>query len=364
MRRRRLLLGAAAASSAPLLTGCDDGDPAATAAWRGPTQPAAADPRLAILAWAILAPSPANTQPWRVRLTGPDRMVLGSDPARRLPVQDPDRRQERLALGCFVELAALAARAYGRQLEIGGGEELELVLRSEPGARPDPLFAAVRGRRTSRRAFDLEKPVTLADAEVLAEAAGGSVQVGFVTAADAVGRLRDLAAATHAQAAALPSVAAERARWLRLGPDEAAAHGDGIVIGGRATALAHRAGLVSAEQVTARSGIAARIDRLFWDNLFAGTASFGWLATDGDDPEARLAAGRAYQRVDLAAAARGVAIHPVSEALGDVPELAGRRAELERQLGVASPSRVQMLYRLGYAGPQSPSPRRGEPILY
>ena len=363
MRRRRLLQGAFAASSASLIAGCEDPEPAAAAAWRGPPASVAADPLAAILAWAILAPSPANAQPWQVRRIGPDRMVLGSDPTRRLSVQDPDGRQERLALGCFVELANLAASVYGRRLLVGAGLEPELVLRSDPEARPDPLFAAVRQRRTSRRAFDVEKPVTAADAEALAEAAGAGVRTGFVTAADRVAALRALASAAHAEAGALPAVAVERAHWLRLGPTEAAARGDGIAIGGRWVGLAHRIGLLAAEDVTARSGIAAGIDRLFWDNLFAGTASFGWLATAGDDPEARLAAGRAYQRVDLAAAARGVAIHPVSEALGDLPELAGRRTELERQLGVASPGRVQMLYRLGYAGPQSPSPRRGASLI-
>ena len=96
--------------------------------------------------------------------------------------------------------------------------------------------------------------------------------------------------------------------------------------------------------------------RLQWANLFAATASFGWIATLADGAEDRLAAGRAYQRVDLAAAAQGLAIHPVSEALGNVPALGGARGELERLLG--APGRVQMLFRLGRAGPQPPTPRR------
>jgi hypothetical protein len=96
--------------------------------------------------------------------------------------------------------------------------------------------------------------------------------------------------------------------------------------------------------------------RLQWANLFAATASFGWIATAGDEAADRLAAGRAYQRVDLAAASIGLAIHPVSEALGDVPALDGGREELERLLG--PPGRVQMLFRLGRAGPQAHTPRR------
>ncbi len=100
--------------------------------------------------------------------------------------------------------------------------------------------------------------------------------------------------------------------------------------------------------------------RLQWANLFAATASFGWIGTADDGPDDRLAAGRAYQRVDLAAASLGLAIHPVSESLGDVPALGDARAELESRLGVRSPGRVQMLFRLGRAGrSHTPAPSGG-----
>ncbi len=340
-----------------LLSGCDQPDAAAFAAWRPPPE-RPGDARRAIVACAMLAPSPANAQPWRVAPVGADGLVLRSDPARRLGGRDPDGRQERLALGCFVELATLAAAGYGLRLEPAGDEALTLRLRRDAGLAADPLLAAVTRRRTSRRAFDLEKPVTPAHARALAAAAGATVTAGFVTAPERVAGVRELAAGAHAAARALPAVAAEWARWLRLGPDEIAAHRDGIAVGGAWAGWARRTGLVTPGRLADPDGAAAWVVRLFWDNLFAGTASFGWLATAEDGAAARLAAGRAYQRLDLAAAAAGVAIHPVSEALGDVAELAPARAELERQLGVAAPARVQMLFRLGYAGPQPPSPRR------
>jgi hypothetical protein len=94
--------------------------------------------------------------------------------------------------------------------------------------------------------------------------------------------------------------------------------------------------------------------RLQWENLFAGTVSFGWLATADDQTASRIAAGRVYQRIDLAAARQGVAIHPVSEAL----EAQAPRRQLEELLAVGPPARVQMLFRLGYAGPQPAAPRR------
>jgi hypothetical protein len=357
MRRRRLLASAPGLAGA-LIAGCERSEPETEAAWRGPVGDQT-DPRLAILAWSILAPSPWNTQPWQVVLAGPDGILLRADAARRLPASDPDGRQERVALGCFVELGVMAAAARGHRLTPGaGGPELQLQLRADPAVGPDPLFAAVRRRRTSRRAFDLEKPVTATHARMLADAVASRATVGFLTEPRPVAAMRELVSAARVAGRTLPGAAAEHARWLRLGPDEAATHGDGIVLGGPWLGLLRRAGAVSAELIVADGGAAAWVDRLFWQNLFAGTASFGWLATAGDDPAERLAAGRAYQRLDLAAAAAGVALHPVSEALGDVPELGEARLELERQLGVVPPARVQMLFRLGYAGPQPPSPRR------
>jgi hypothetical protein len=91
MRLRRLLATAPAFAGA-LLTSYDEPDPAATAAWQGPADRHPVDLRQAILAWAMLAPSHANTQPWRVQLAGVDRMLVRPDPTRRLTARDPAGR--------------------------------------------------------------------------------------------------------------------------------------------------------------------------------------------------------------------------------------------------------------------------------
>jgi nitroreductase len=355
--RRRALLAAPLAACGPL-TACNDAPSVALSAWRGPP-PDLADARLAILSWALLAPSPCNTQPWRATWRAGDIVALDLDPGRLLPARDPDGRQARIALGGFVELMALAAGARGLRAEPAAPDAAVLSVRlTGPAAAPDPLFAALPRRRSSRRAFDPEKPVTPADAAALTRAAGGRVTVGFAVEPGRVAALGALAAEARAAAAALPPVAAEEAGWLRLDAAEVAARRDGIAVTGPAVWLGRRLGLVSADRIATPGTVAGRVAALFWRNLFAGTASFGWLATDGDGPGERLLAGRAYQRLDLAAAGAGVAIHPVSEALGDRPELAASRRELERLTGTSRPRRVQMLFRLGYAGPQAPTPRR------
>ena len=64
------------------LAACDPAPPtAAFAAWRGP--PAGLDdPALFALSWAVLAPSPLNTQPWLVERPAAERLMLRLDPAR------------------------------------------------------------------------------------------------------------------------------------------------------------------------------------------------------------------------------------------------------------------------------------------
>ena len=63
-------------------------------------------------------------------------------------------------------------------------------------------------------------------------------------------------------------------------------------------------------------------------------------------------------RVDLAAAAAGLAIHPVSQLLQEYPEMAELNARFLAATGTVAPATVQMLFRLGHAERPGPSPRR------
>ena len=69
---------------------------------------------LAVVAAAILASNPHNSQPWLYRV-GERRVELFADPARNLGTIDPFRREMHLGLGCAVENMALAARGLVHQ---------------------------------------------------------------------------------------------------------------------------------------------------------------------------------------------------------------------------------------------------------
>ena len=138
------------------------------------------------LSWALLAPSPHNSQPWLVELAGNDGIRIRLDPSRLFPAVDPDARQMLIGLGAFLELIALAAGVQGSVAEVAllADEDSEASLASVrlgSGGAPDPLFVALPHRRSTKLAYDLEKPITPMHAQALAAAAGAGVRIGFAT---------------------------------------------------------------------------------------------------------------------------------------------------------------------------------------
>ncbi len=75
-----------------------------------------------ILHHASLAPSGHNSQPWRVRIEGPDAWTVEVDERRRLPAVDPDNRELLLSIGAFVENLSIAAGASGLAVDAEGME--------------------------------------------------------------------------------------------------------------------------------------------------------------------------------------------------------------------------------------------------
>lgn len=374
MQRRdvlRIAGGGFIAAAVPTLSGCTSALPdAAVTAWRGPGDEP--DLRRWILAHAILAPHSHNLQSWLVDLREPDTIVLRMDLQRLLPETDPYSRQMVMSQGTFLELLDLAARERGVRAEVvpfpdGAFDErrpdarptARVRLAPDPSVRPDPLFRQVFARRTNRQPYDGRAPTADALAALDAAVAGLPVTVG-VAAPGAVAAHRDIAREAWRIELTTPRTLLESYKVLRVGPDEIARHRDGISLNDPLVRALVAAGLFDRTQPSAPDSQAIRGQLRSFDDAIASTPTFHWMTTRDNGRVTQLLAGRAWARVQLAATAQGLAMHPLQQALQEYPEQAAMHAAIHREVGAtARGETVQMWARLGHGPAVGPSPRRG-----
>ena len=358
-----IVVAAGAAVAIPRL----DAMPAsAIEGWRGPAL-GETDPRRRALSWALLAPNPHNLQSWAVDLSQPGEIVLHVDRRRLLPQTDPYSRQILMGHGCFLEILAMAAAAEGYRAEITffpAGEwsvdkpVARIALSRQPGMAVDPLFAEVPRRRTVKKAFE---PRTLAPAHRAALLAGqvaSGLSLAITVDTDQVEALRALAVAGSELEMNTPRTHKESIDVVRMGADEIAAHRDGISLTGPMIWALRQGGEMTPAKAMMPGTLAWNGGRDYVLAGYASARSFGWIASQDNRRPTQVAAGRAFVRLQLAATALGVAIHPHSQTLQEYPEMAGLRESMHRKTGVADGATLQMFFRLGYAGDPGPSPRR------
>ncbi len=378
MNRRQILRisggGFIAAASMTTLTACDTSMPAeAIAAWQPPADNL--DIRRWVLSHALLAPHSHNLQSWLVDLDIPDTIVLRMDMTRLLPETDPLSRQLVISQGTFIEVLDLAARQRGYRTDVTPFPEGEfsasapdtrptarIRLMRDAQVQPDPLFAQVFKRRTHRGIYESRTPDGAALQAVRDSVKALPVTLGMVN------RGEESAMARHAQIAmdawrtelVTPRTLLESYHVLRIGPKEIAQHRDGISLNAPMVRALTALGLFDRTKAPApdSSEIKGQID--IFNAGIASTPAYLWLNTERNDRITQLQAGRAYVRAQLAAAAQGLSMHPLSQALQEYPEQASHYKAVHQLLGATERGHtVQMWTRLGYGPAIGPAPRRG-----
>ena len=345
MTTRRHVLQVLAA--APALTACGENLPDPTAAWRNPGA-GERDPRRFAIAHAILAPNPHNTQPWLVTLDGADGMTLHCDLGRRLPFTDPLDRQITIGCGAFIELYRLAARHLGfapvvitfpdgePSLRLDSKPLAHVILGPHANAGDDPLFTHITARRTNRNPYNPTRVPHLTDLQKLADAAyERNGEVEWAIEPDRVARLRDIVWRAFDREMHTGGALEETYGWLRFGRDEVARHRDGLAIDGPLIGPAKLIGMFSRANMLNPNSEANKQALQQWREKIDTAPAFAWLSNQENDdtPTGRLTAGMAYARMNLAATAAGLAIHPWSQGLQEYREMADIRAELRIALG-------------------------------
>jgi nitroreductase len=293
---------------------------------------------------AIAAPSIYNSQPWRFRIRdgGIDVFV---DWSRQLQVIDASGRELILSVGAALYNLRLAMRVHGHTPVLRpwpDPDDPDLAARVVPGppAPPDAaasaLAAAIPARHTNRRPF-------------AREALPAMVIAPLVAAARTEGATLHVAAPVE-RSAILSLVRTARERLRAQGIYRAEMP--------RVTRV-RRGGLVpqafgpwDAMEALPMRDIGLNLPQLERSDEHADPlATFAVLSTDADTAEDWLQGGQALEKVLLLATLHGVAATPMSQPL-EVPSLR------ELFIGGGSGRWPQVLLRLGYAQPTTPSPRR------
>ncbi len=306
-----------------------------------------------LLNYAVLAPSNHNTQPWLFEIHG-DAIHLFADRSRALPMTDPDDREMLISCGAALLNLRVAMRHFGvlgmvETLPDPGNPDWLARVQFGSGNENYPeetlLFHAIAKRRTNRQPF-LDEPLPELLLAALRDAAHQEhAWLNYVQGE----RNRQSLAALIAEGDCLQwadkRFRREVAAWVH--PNRSASH-DGIP--GSAKGLGNLVSLAGPSIIRTFDMGAGRAAHN--QEIALGSPALALLQTDADDPPAWLAAGQALARVLLRARVEDVWASFLNQPI-EVAELRPRLCELAGKTGYP-----QLLLRLGFGQPVSPTPRR------
>ena len=311
-------------------------DPA-YAPWQMWNDPTLRGTPLALVAAAILAANPHDSQPWLFHVAA-DRIEIFADTSRNLGAMDPFLREMHIGLGCALENIAIAAPANGYAATIvpepgsliGLGERHARVLAASIaltklfGAQPNSKYlAAIALRHTNRFPYDPSTPLPQAWRSAVAGIQEPDARVSlFETREERKSFDAAVTDATQTIIADAPMIA-DSDRWIRMSHADVEKYRSGPTL--------DAAGLSPLTLLFAK-----------WIPLPAGANHAAWLsqtrlqvssapvtgiiAVRGRyDRPSSLAAGRIWQRLHLAATELGVAMQPLNQP--------AEMADRERQTG-------------------------------
>jgi nitroreductase len=313
----------------------------------GPTDELAPAALTACVQAAIAAPSIHNSQPWRFRIRGGGVDVF-ADWDRRLEVIDPSGRELLISVGAAVFNLRLAMHQHGRapmQRLLPDPAAPDLVARVAPGLPVTPgasltaLATAIPRRHTNRRQF-ARVVIPASVLEELAEAA--RVEGAILRVADAVSRgaILGLVRTAEQRLRAQGIYKAELTGWTHP------AHGRRDGVPSRAFGPWD-----AMEALPLRDFGLTQPELRRHSELFEPFPTLVVLSTDGDTADQWLRVGQALQRVLLLATVHGLAATPMSQPL-EIPALR------ELVTDTTGGRWAQVILRLGYAPPTTPTPRR------
>lgn len=308
-----------------------------------------------ILAYASLAPSGHNAQPWTVHIVDRGHWRIGTDRQRWLPAVDPANRETTLSVGAFLENLIAAAGQFGyaveyRVIAAAATEPQLLELRLRKASVVEYPLTRLETRRTTRSGYSSDRIKN----DDLQRITGGSSDVFYVA--------RDTAQARYVAEATIDAnrkqayrdpAQQELANWIRWSKKEQEQHRNGLTpsgmeitgVAGWYVSTFYNRGDVMKKDFR-ETGIKQVVERV--------AQGAGWLVLTGPSSIAGLIdTGRKFERIWLALRERGIAIHPMTQIL----EETSRVEDVARALGIDGT--LQFILRVSYVKryPDPVSPR-------
>ena len=265
--------------------------------------------QLALVAAAVLAANPHDTQPWLFRISG-DAIEVLADLSRNLGAMDAFVREMHLGLGCAIENMLVAAGPNGYDAEVAAVEgslanfterrspvaTASVRLKKRAPSAPDGFYRAIALRHTNRYAYERSKAVP-ADWREFLRRTGDDQGARVILFDEGEDRRAFDAAVVEATQAIIDDKAmiADSDRWFRSSPAEIEAYRDGPTLdaAGLSFFALTYARLFSVSPETSRSAWL----RNTRDVQLASAPLTGLIAvSDRYDRTATLAAGRVWQR--------------------------------------------------------------------
>lgn len=338
--------GYALAESAPWL---DYAGQAAQTWEPAETGSAAATPMDELVRYATLAANGHNTQPWRFAL-GADSIEIRPDPARRLPVVDPQDRELWISLGCALENLLIAARASGYAADVTYPDAADAICVRLTAAAPQgsPLFDAIPRRQNTRSAYD-GQPVKAADLDrVLATPLEPGVTLRPVTAASDIAQVQEYVRQGNLAQYGDRAFLDELISWLRFNKKEAMAALDGLYSRCSGNPEVPRwlgRMFVSGGKPEQQAGADAA--------KLSSSAGALVIASAGEGKSVWVRTGQVYERLALQMTSLGIKSAFVNQPI----EVAALRGQFGSALGLSA-AQPQLLLRFGYAPDMPRSLRR------
>ncbi len=252
-----------------------------------------------LVRYATLAASSHNTQCWKFKLEEQLISIL-PDLERRCPAVDPDDHHLYASLGCAIENLLQAAQAFGLKgnVDLRSTDAITIQLEATQPVR-SPLFEAIPDRQSTRAEYD-GKSLSNEDLRLLENAAiGDGVNLILLTEKQAMETILEYVVEGNTMQMSDPAFVKELKAWIRFNDQEAVRQGDGLFA-------------KSSGNPTAPHWIASTLfDQFFtpkaenekYQKQIRSSAGIAIFVSDVNAKPNWVAAGRAYQRFALQAAA-------------------------------------------------------------